>query len=53
MKDLIQKIVLVVKRALPQDETGDQMRERINRQLREYNVTGIASIKFIKGAWYE
>ena len=35
------------------EETVDEMRERINRELREYNKTGIASIKFYKGAWYE
>ncbi len=35
------------------EETGDQMRERINRQNREYNATGIASAKFYKGEWYE
>lgn len=29
-------------------ENGDQMRERINRQNREYNAIGISSIKFIK-----
>ena len=35
------------------EETGDEMRERISREIREYNKTGIASIKFYKGAWYE
>ena len=34
-------------------ESCDQMRERINRQNREYNASGIASIKFFKGEWYE
>ena len=29
-------------------ETGDEMRQRINRQNREYNAIGIASIKFIE-----
>lgn len=29
-------------------ETGDEMRQRINRQNREYNAIGISSIKFIK-----
>lgn len=30
-------------------ETGAEMRERINREHREYNAIGIASIKFING----
>lgn len=34
-------------------ESGNQMRERINRENREYNASGIASIKFFKGEWYE
>lgn len=53
MNYAINKLKTLVKRVLPQDETGDQMRERINRQIREYNATGIASIKFYKGEWYD
>lgn len=34
-------------------ETGDEMRERINRQIREYNKVGISSIKFTQGKNYE
>lgn len=33
---------------LLKQETGDEMRQRINRQNREYNAIGIASIKFIE-----
>ena len=53
MNRAIKKVISLVKRVLPQDETGDQMRERINKQIREYNATGIASIKFYKGEWYD
>jgi predicted amidohydrolase YtcJ len=48
MQTLIQKLKKLFK-----EESGDEMRERINRQNREYNATGITSIKFYKGAWYE
>jgi len=32
-------------------ESADEMRNRINNEIRDYNATGIASIKFIKGEW--
>jgi len=43
-------MISLIKRFFKQ-ESGDEMRERINRQIREYNAIGIASIKFIKGEW--
>ncbi len=45
-------MIKLIKRFFKQ-ETSDQMRYRICRQNREYNAVGIASIKFIKGEWYE
>lgn len=48
----MRKIIGTLKRLLKK-ETGDEMRERINREHREYNARGIASIKFYKGEWYE
>ena len=46
-------MINLIKRLFLKKETGDQMRQRINNQNREYNAIGIASIKFIKGEWYE
>lgn len=48
IKKLIQQLKTLIK-----EETGDEMRKRINRENREYNAIGISSIKFFKGAWYE
>ena len=41
-------MITLIKKLFFKDETGNQMRERINRQNREYNAIGISSIKFIK-----
>lgn len=46
-------MINLIKRLFLKKETGDQMRQRINNQNREYNAIGISSIKFIKGEWYE
>lgn len=40
-------MIILLKRFFKQ-ETGDEMRARINRQIREYNAVGISSIKFIE-----
>lgn len=50
---MIKFLKKLIKKLLPKNETGDQMRYRIHLQNREYNATGIASIKFINGEWYE
>ena len=50
IKKLIQNVIQKLKDQFRQ-ETGDEMRERINRANREYNARGIASIKFYDGAW--
>ena len=40
-------MIKLIKRFFKQ-ETGDEMRARINCRIREYNAVGIASIKFIE-----
>lgn len=49
---MFDQLILTIKEYFRQ-ETGAEMRERINRQNREYNEAGIASIKFYKGEWYD